>query len=303
MEKEFGSYLQSLRKEKGWTQKELGEKIHVSDKTVSKWENNLSVPSIDMLESLARAFQRTLPQLLSYGEENGASSLTVDILEQTHRQNEELRRKTKRTIGIALIAMILALIAMGIYFQSSRIADRKSVQDTISMLMPGGESAHIYPFRIPKGAKRITLQLADATAIGVDTRELFGTGLSDLDLSASNREWKIILIINQNSLEWTYKLVDDSGNISTFWNNEPLYEKGDKEYGAVSHVDKPSQWNDGEKATLTPVLGEPLILYSNGLEGSSGLTSFGNDRKEINDLLRIAPDSLSRVISIELLIE
>ncbi len=34
-----GAFMQSLRKEQGMTQKELAERIGVSDKTISKWEN------------------------------------------------------------------------------------------------------------------------------------------------------------------------------------------------------------------------------------------------------------------------
>lgn len=40
--KEIGRKISALRKEKGMTQKELAEKLHVSDKTVSKWETGVS---------------------------------------------------------------------------------------------------------------------------------------------------------------------------------------------------------------------------------------------------------------------
>ena len=47
--RKFGSFVSSLRKEKGWTQKDLAEKLYVSDKAVSKWERGLSVPDVSLL--------------------------------------------------------------------------------------------------------------------------------------------------------------------------------------------------------------------------------------------------------------
>ena len=38
----FGSFLVARRKEKGWTQKDLAERLYVSDKAVSKWERGVS---------------------------------------------------------------------------------------------------------------------------------------------------------------------------------------------------------------------------------------------------------------------
>lgn len=44
--KAFGSFIAELRKEKGMTQKELAEKLFVSDKAVSKWETGGSIPDV-----------------------------------------------------------------------------------------------------------------------------------------------------------------------------------------------------------------------------------------------------------------
>ena len=41
----FGLFVTELRKKKNLTQKDLAEKLYVSDKTVSKWERGLSMPS------------------------------------------------------------------------------------------------------------------------------------------------------------------------------------------------------------------------------------------------------------------
>lgn len=44
----FGAFVAALRKEKGYTQKELAEKLYVSDKAVSKWAG-ISVPDVALL--------------------------------------------------------------------------------------------------------------------------------------------------------------------------------------------------------------------------------------------------------------
>ena len=41
--KKFGAFLSQLRKEKGYTQKDLAQKLFLSDKAVSKWETGLSL--------------------------------------------------------------------------------------------------------------------------------------------------------------------------------------------------------------------------------------------------------------------
>ena len=39
----FGAFVAGLRKEKGWTQRELAEQLHITDKAVSKWETGGSL--------------------------------------------------------------------------------------------------------------------------------------------------------------------------------------------------------------------------------------------------------------------
>ena len=45
----FGLFIAELRKQKDLTQKELAEKLYVSDKTISKWERGLSMPNVVLL--------------------------------------------------------------------------------------------------------------------------------------------------------------------------------------------------------------------------------------------------------------
>ena len=48
-----GQFILGLRKANQMTQKELAEKLNISDKAVSKWERGLSYPDISLLSSLS----------------------------------------------------------------------------------------------------------------------------------------------------------------------------------------------------------------------------------------------------------
>ena len=50
---QFGSFVAQLRKEKGLTQKELAQRLFLSDKAVSKWETGNSLPDVSLLVPLA----------------------------------------------------------------------------------------------------------------------------------------------------------------------------------------------------------------------------------------------------------
>lgn len=62
----LGNKIRSLRKSKQITQAQLAEALSVSSQSVSKWENNLSVPDISVLPVIARYFGITMDELFNY---------------------------------------------------------------------------------------------------------------------------------------------------------------------------------------------------------------------------------------------
>ena len=65
MEHSIGTTIAHLRKEKGWTQIELAEKLNVSDKTISKWEKDTGAPSVEFYPLLADLFETTIDYLMT----------------------------------------------------------------------------------------------------------------------------------------------------------------------------------------------------------------------------------------------
>ncbi len=59
-----GAFIKGLRKEKGSTQKDIAELLHVTDKAISKWERGLCAPDISLLEPLASALDVSIIELI-----------------------------------------------------------------------------------------------------------------------------------------------------------------------------------------------------------------------------------------------
>jgi predicted transcriptional regulators len=64
-QKRVGAFIASLRKEKGMTQEALGERLGVTNKTVSRWENGNYMPDIGLLLPLAETLGTSVNELLS----------------------------------------------------------------------------------------------------------------------------------------------------------------------------------------------------------------------------------------------
>ena len=65
MEINFAKNLNTLRKAKGLTQKQLADYVGVDQRTVSAWENGVCEPSFDVLLKLCRLFNETFDGLLT----------------------------------------------------------------------------------------------------------------------------------------------------------------------------------------------------------------------------------------------
>lgn len=75
-----GKTIAMLRKEKGWTQVELAEKLQVSDKAVSKWEKDDAFPSIEFFPALAELFGVSIDYLMT-GKETEPEIITMSKIE------------------------------------------------------------------------------------------------------------------------------------------------------------------------------------------------------------------------------
>ena len=80
----FAEHLMSLRKQRGWSQEELGIQIGVTRQTVSKWEMGQSTPELEKLVELSRLFGMSIDQLVGM-EAMGERSDPWEVSEKPSR--------------------------------------------------------------------------------------------------------------------------------------------------------------------------------------------------------------------------
>ena len=114
--------IKALRAERGLSQKDLAERLHVVRQTISKWEKGLSSPDADMLPRLADALGTTPTVLL--GTSTPASDVTPLALKaKLDAIQEGLEAQKKRRQKAVRIALLLLGIAATLALAFSCIGD------------------------------------------------------------------------------------------------------------------------------------------------------------------------------------
>ena len=76
---EIANNIKRLRKEKGLSQEQMAETLHVTRQTVSAWERGIAQPSLDTLGKISGALEAE-PEALLYGGQSGQQKLTYSAV-------------------------------------------------------------------------------------------------------------------------------------------------------------------------------------------------------------------------------
>ncbi len=122
----IGGFIAVLRKANGMTQRELAEKLNVSDKAVSRWERDECAPDLTLIPVLAEIFGVTSDELLR-GEkatakqtEEAAAAKTQKQLDRLLESNaSKLKIRSIISSGIAAVGLIAAMICNSALLRSS----------------------------------------------------------------------------------------------------------------------------------------------------------------------------------------
>ena len=96
----FNENLLNLRKQKGWSQEELGYKLNVSRQTVSKWEAGQTTPELEKIELHAKIFNKSIDELVG---------------NNTEKNNFKKKKILKKVIIVIFILLFFLLLGFFTY--------------------------------------------------------------------------------------------------------------------------------------------------------------------------------------------
>jgi len=89
MNKKIGAFIQQLRKENKLTQEQLAEKLGVSNRSVSRWENGTTLPDISLMKCICEEFHISISELIN-GERQILSPDITNVEEKTALKTKEV---------------------------------------------------------------------------------------------------------------------------------------------------------------------------------------------------------------------
>ena len=113
-QEKIGKFIAYCRKENNMTQEELAQRLHLTDKAISKWENGRCLPDLSILELLSKTLNVSINEILSgdkIKEEELKDHTDKNIIDVVNYSDEKIKR-IKRTLKVSSIITIIILATL-----------------------------------------------------------------------------------------------------------------------------------------------------------------------------------------------
>lgn len=128
----IGKFIAALRKEKGYTQEQLAEKLSVSNKSISRWENGNTMPDLSLIPKLCEILNISINEFLS-GERIDNSEyqkkLEENIIINMDLLKKKIRQISKRLMLIIISVFVLFLVALFLFIGYKELTYKKVYLD------------------------------------------------------------------------------------------------------------------------------------------------------------------------------
>lgn len=109
-QEKIGNFIREMRNEKKMTQQELAEKIGVTDRAISKWENGRGTPDITLLIPLSKELEINVLELLNGEKIEDQNNAVIGLIERTNKKIRVWKRFAYILLNVILFVLIIISI-------------------------------------------------------------------------------------------------------------------------------------------------------------------------------------------------
>ena len=230
----IGKYIASKRKSLGMTQKQLAEKLGMSDKSVSKWERGVCLPDVSVYKELCSILGISLNEFLAgedIAQENLIQKSETNIIEVIRDNiNKEKCLKVMKYILLVISTFALSVLGFAIYRLKkpqnyiSPVA-KDSIEIQTAELLAGPDGAFVYKFITTDEYKKLRLHIYRYESGKLIDQDKVEMGFEDI---SSPQSGEIVMVPDFNNYIIKLIISGDGNKLSTEF---PVLENAeDKEY-------------------------------------------------------------------------
>lgn len=170
----IGKYIAGKRKALGMTQKQLAEKLNMSDKSVSKWERGICLPDVSVYMELCEILGISINEFLA-GEDIDAENVekkSEDNIIQVTKDSKKKQKNLKSILAVVTTFAVIMVLVLGTVFVHKVMqpknyitaVDRTSAEMKTAELLSGADGAYLFNFYAKEEYKILTIYLTEYQA-------------------------------------------------------------------------------------------------------------------------------------------
>lgn len=170
----IGKYIAGKRKALGMTQKQLAEKLNMSDKSVSKWERGICLPDVSVYMELCEILGISINEFLA-GEDIDAENVekkSEDNIIQVTKDSKKKQKNLKSILAVVTTFAVIMVLFLGTVFVHKMMqpknyitaVDRTSAEMKTAELLSGTDGAYLFNFYVKEEYKTLTIYLSEYQA-------------------------------------------------------------------------------------------------------------------------------------------
>lgn len=215
----IGKHIAGKRKELGMTQKQLAEKLGMSDKSVSKWERGVCLPDVSLYTSLCETLGISINEFLAgedIQEENivqRSDETIIEVVTESKYKQKRLKRLVYALLPLSLAALLAAGVCLFLHNRPQNYivpVERNSIEMKTAEMLSDTNDAFIYKYKTTDDYTSLRLYVSEyQTGALIRKDPIWEIGYKDI---GSPENGTILIVPSMKNSALKVIAVDDAGN-------------------------------------------------------------------------------------------